>query len=342
MIPIEYDSNKPLKEYNDFLRRMKSSIKNSLSKGYIGNLVSKSNRKGSLKQYKKVKGTNKYSKFIIDDETKLFLKFLTIGNRYDSLIDKGPEYTEKYIHFMDINFPEYRNQDTQFYKNIYKIFVTDGYERLSSIKKEILHAINSDVCPYCNASFIRSKFVNGKIQGELDHFYPKDIYPFLAVFKYNLVPSCAMCNGHAGKFKKDTFKNRLVNPYTLETDEGLIFRARLNGKNLTTLKDLEDNIEIDVTCPDKRMEVNRDTFNLEEIYGSRTDLAAEIYKKKKFFSSVHYLKGVVSFIFKNTTLFGPDAERIITGVYMSPKDFGKRPLSKFVHDLYMYPWTIKR
>lgn len=58
-------------------------------------------------------------------------------------------------------------------------------------------------CPYCNADSVYSaaflveegsdkqKF----IKSELDHFMPRNRYPFLAISLYNLIPSCRRCNG---------------------------------------------------------------------------------------------------------------------------------------------------
>lgn len=73
------------------------------------------------------------------------------------------------------------------------------------------------VCPYCNRSYIftvKKDARNGKARPQYDHFFPKSIYPYLAVSMYNLVPSCAVCNG--GKSDVDSFKDkkrRYLNPY---------------------------------------------------------------------------------------------------------------------------------
>lgn len=242
---------------------------------------------------------------------------------------------------MDKSFPEYKDHTSQFYKNLNKLFVIIGYGSFrSNIKRELITSINTDVCPYCNATYIRYHRLNGKIKGELDHFHPKDIYPFLAISKYNLVPSCSYCNGIYGKHTKDSYKIHLVNPHTLSSSQGIIFRADLKVCALTSLKDLEENININVTSPDARLDVNKRIFNLEQIYQSHNNIAAEVYKKLKFFHSLTYFKSILNLFHIQSNFIENDAMRLLTGYYMSEKDFGKRPLSKFVYDLYMYNWNL--
>ena len=61
------------------------------------------------------------------------------------------------------------------------------------VNVRIVHAAKITVCPYCNRDYInsRSKFSAG---AQLDHFYPKSLYPFFALSLYNLIPVCGTCN----------------------------------------------------------------------------------------------------------------------------------------------------
>ena len=54
-------------------------------------------------------------------------------------------------------------------------------------------------CPYCNANPIQvvgnnNERSSSKLLFDLDHFYPKVEYPFLALSFYNHLPSCKICN----------------------------------------------------------------------------------------------------------------------------------------------------
>ncbi|MEH7419382.1 HNH endonuclease signature motif containing protein [Neobacillus drentensis] len=58
------------------------------------------------------------------------------------------------------------------------------------------------VCPYCNRNYINNVPTQKKVKrtSELDHFFSKDKYPFLAMSFFNLVPVCPSCNLLKHKF----------------------------------------------------------------------------------------------------------------------------------------------
>lgn len=65
---------------------------------------------------------------------------------------------------------------------------------------------------------------------EIEHFYPKDIYPTKVVEQGNLLPSSKKCNGTKGK--TDTKITQLINPYFDNPKEHLYFEYfRLYPKN---------------------------------------------------------------------------------------------------------------
>ncbi len=55
--------------------------------------------------------------------------------------------------------------------------------RLAALRSQLLGS--TDVCPYCGFGEPR----------DLDHYLPRSIYGELAIYPYNLIPSCAPCNG---------------------------------------------------------------------------------------------------------------------------------------------------
>jgi len=87
------------------------------------------------------------------------------------------------------------------YKLLFYIFVEKGYENFFSKGKnsygysayDFVLKLGLKTCPYCNRNYT---FVvkKGKLRPEIDHFYPKTIYPYLAVNFFNLIPSCQTCN----------------------------------------------------------------------------------------------------------------------------------------------------
>ena len=76
-----------------------------------------------------------------------------------------------------------------------------SYEKLQRGNKKwsrhkLLSLIGIEVCPYCQRNYISSYEENNskKTTADLDHFYPKSLYPFLALSLYNFIPSCQICN----------------------------------------------------------------------------------------------------------------------------------------------------
>lgn len=63
-------------------------------------------------------------------------------------------------------------------------------------------------CPYCNFNSVENKIGKGTRVSQIDHFYPKSIYPLFAMSFYNLIPSCSACN----KDKRDMLVG--VSPFT--------------------------------------------------------------------------------------------------------------------------------
>lgn len=56
-------------------------------------------------------------------------------------------------------------------------------------------------CPYCNAETVGMAHLSvSKFVSDIDHIFPKSVYPLLSLSLYNLVPVCNRCNS---RFKKD-------------------------------------------------------------------------------------------------------------------------------------------
>lgn len=76
-----------------------------------------------------------------------------------------------------------------------------------SVRGAIL-SLNNQRCVYCmicDAS-------------QLDHFYPKDVFPSLALDPWNLVPCCDQCNSHKGAYYGPNAINKFsfIHPYSCE------------------------------------------------------------------------------------------------------------------------------
>lgn len=195
-------------------------------------------------------------------------------------------------------------------------------------KRLLFRSVGQKVCPYCNRNYIEEIRNNGeehsrKITGtfELDHFYPKDEYPMFAVSFYNLIPVCGICN---------SIKNNQIfaqHPYDWNPDD-VEFTYNIVG---TEYLDNENDIEIQIRCNDnvkKQIEI----LYMTELYNGHKDVAQEIIKKVKYYnkSYIDCLFNQVGDLFENKE----EIYRLLYGGYANPDEFGRRPLSKFIKDIY--------
>lgn len=71
------------------------------------------------------------------------------------------------------------------------------------------------LCPYCQLSLAVTIYRDRKekaLRPTLDHFYPKHLYPYLALSLFNLVPSCYACNSSL-KGTSDFFRHEHLHPF---------------------------------------------------------------------------------------------------------------------------------
>lgn len=94
----------------------------------------------------------------------------------------------------------------------------------------------------------------------------------------------------------------------------------------------EDELEIRIKSSSKEALEDAQNLRLEEIYNRHKDIVQEIIKKMKYYNSEY-----IECLFKDTgALFQSKDElyRLLYGGYANPDEFGKRPLSKFIKDIY--------
>ena len=353
MIEIK-PNNSYLTEKNGFLEKLENSIKNDIeklitTKRLLGNKVEKkSTEKKDIKKYvySNDSGGNEKKQLIkcklVDEEKeKEILKYLK--DNLKEIIDAEPKELLEIIEEIRIKFPEIKNnKTTNIYKIIYCIFVDRGYEAKisttsdTSIAYKLVENLGIKTCPYCNRSYISFvKTKKKKTRPQLDHFYPKAIYPFLACSFYNLIPSCSACN-HM-KSDDDSYKDEkdgnLVHPYNVK-DGDFTFSYTLNDLKITEIfdtnkKDInfeyEESIAISLNT---KYSQNNEYFQLQEIYQNHKDIVIELILKE-----INYPKSYIDELIKNG--FGTEEEiyRFIFSNYLSIDDLHKRPLSKLTKDI---------
>lgn len=211
-------------------------------------------------------------------------------------------------------------------------------EDIKYSSKDLIESLGISVCPYCNRNYIKlveiEREVNEEIEvkgeiekikiriDELDHFYPKSEYPFLAVSFYNLIPSCKTCN--------QTFKGTKlvsVNPYS-KIEE---FSFGLKIKNSRFYYD-KDGFCIDYKKAEKVLDKNFEVFKIKELYDQHKDQILELIQKQ-----ITYPDSYIDELFQKYegTFFRnkEDVIRHLSNGIMEEENFHLRPLSKLTHDI---------
>jgi hypothetical protein len=165
-----------------------------------------------------------------------------IKKELTNILSADDKKLQSIIKKFEKNYPDSigkSNQKKENWKTLYKIIREDIFEREYNNWSErktygaytFVNELDLKTCPYCNRNYI---FIvdekTGKLRPEIDHFYPKSIYPFLAMSFYNLIPSCPTCN-HTKKDKNSLIK-KLKNPYGINSD---YYQFSINPNNIAVI-----------------------------------------------------------------------------------------------------------
>jgi hypothetical protein len=164
------------------------------------------------------------------------------------------------------------------------------------------------------------------IRPQFDHWYPKSIYPLLALSFYNLIPSCANCNSIAkGEMQLNTTDH--VHPYidsnqTSEFKFNYFYNKRLD----------EFRIFLEAKDPgNMRVTKTLKALNIDEMYNTHMDELKDMIKIRQAYSE-KYIAQMRNF-FPRSGLSPEEVYRLLFGTELIEPDFHKRPLSKFKKDI---------
>lgn len=261
-------------------------------------------------------------------------------NMFDFIDKRGNNVRLRSTDDLSANKPMYlklRDSDdvAELWESCKTIFDYDDFSK--KYRDKVLNAIGVSVCPYCNRQYISHFGTDNKKRnsGDIDHFYNKDSYPFLALSLFNFVPSCQICNSRL-KHTKDFYINPHINPYEQNFGNGVRFEI----DNLESILNPSIEPKIKLKYDSKQIEYanSAETFHLEELYSNHCDYAKEIIKKAKVFND----SKIKEYVEKYGSLFTSKSElyRTLYGNYLDEDDQGKRPLSKLTQDL-LYDLNVR-
>lgn len=193
---------------------------------------------------------------------------------------------------------------------------------------DYLKILNVSVCPYCNRNYVNA--VYNKQKPDLDHYFPKGEYPYLAVSIFNLIPCCSSCNrGKSNKYVSMK-KQHIMYPFEESFGDEIRFITKLT--KIQAWYDDSEQITINMNGTNTDViEGYNDAFKIDALYANHVDYAREI-AIKSMINSEEYIKSLfcsLPRIFRSLD----DAKITVYGNYISEKDIGKRSLAKLTHDL---------
>jgi len=166
---------------------------------------------------------------------------------------------------------------------IIKFFFKDKYITLfNKIRNKLGAKLQQEnkifLCPYCQRNYVNIIQKDSlTIKPDLDHFYPKAKYPFLAATIDNLIPACQVCNSRLKK-EIDFYKIKHLHP--LKPTENIFRKLEflyLGNKNMYIKGKSYLSVE-------EQQYIK--TFRIEEIYNTHTEVLDDILEKNKKYNYV--------------------------------------------------------
>lgn len=203
---------------------------------------------------------------------------------------------------------------------------------------------NFKTCFYCNKDFI-ANFERDKKElvstFQLDHFYDKGTYPYLALSFYNLIPSCPTCNSSRVKGSKNTFKHDTkIGEFNNETC------LAPNNNNFNFENKVKFKLYLDKSCKNLRIK-NKENIDipLKENYSNQYDKYIEIFKlneRYKLHKDIVYDMITKAELYPETrlkeleSLTGIPFQQIKKDIFNlidEDSDLSKQPFSKLIKDI---------
>jgi hypothetical protein len=186
----------------------------------------------------------------------------------------------------ELNAWETHTPGTKFYfqEVMKELFVTDMYNNSKVFdKNDHVKRVENEICPYCGRNFIyyachptRSN-KGTMVKPCIDHFLPKDQYPYLAMCYYNLIPSCTSCNNSPCKWTHDPIgDNRaheyLMHPYEFDT-------SKIHFRYIPTAKPYKKQyVTVKMDCANADLEEGyKKWLNLHQFYSKHNSEVSKMY-----------------------------------------------------------------
>lgn len=265
-----------------------------------------------------------------------------IINNYDNILLAVPENFDAYDPIKQLGltitlsrkFPiEDSNGDIHQYKFHELVVNALSYDKIrNSIYPIYISKLGIRTCVYCNAQYaISIKRDKGDYTSsfQIDHFFPKSKYPYLAISFFNLQPSCGHCNQLKSKNKS------LFNLYTSTASDVQPFRFNIDRLSMLhfLLTGDPDNLKLDITSTNAPLIENHEKrFHVKVKYEKHKEEASDIVLLSRFYNR-SYLNQLNSQFSSIMPHFRNQILNILIGFPVMEEDVHKRPLTLMRQDI---------
>jgi hypothetical protein len=242
--------------------------------------------------------------------------------------------TEELKNIVDVIEPRISKLTQRRTKNLYnKIKYLFNYAtkyQSSAITPFFTENFDFRTCFYCNKDFITNFESKKKVSTfQLDHFYDKDTYPYLALSFYNLIPSCPTCNSKV-KGKANCFKTcEPPNSANFYFNEKVKFKLYLDESckdlHLKSKDDIDINLKENYSNEYKKY---IEVFKLNERYKAHKDIVFDMIEKAELYpeSRLKELQDLTDIPFQQI-------KKDIFNLIDEDADLSKKPFSKLIKDI---------
>ena len=189
-------------------------------------------------------------------------------------------------------------------------------------------------CVYCNAQYAVS-VKKGKTERSksyrttytLDHWKPKNKYPYLAVAFYNLYPCCSHCNQAKSWYERDWMM------YCKDTEEPNPFYFEIENLSLLNyfLTWNEEDLRIAFLPKESGQYPDYDkNFHISKLYSNFKSEVEDVIWRNRIYSPKMVEAMQQSGVYQ---IKSQDVNRFIIGNYDREDDILKRPLAKLIQDV---------
>lgn len=306
MVEIKIDRKKS----NQFYEKIEQRVVDRINKSVFLNVNQRDGLKSVLEMIIKSKPEDLIS--INNKYLSVYFPNL-IGPQFNNYIESNKQDRAQ------VNFTVVHHE----YLEVMRIF---DYKNIIGSSYYLADLLGIDTCVYCNRTYVKTigKTSDKVCRAEYDHWLNKSYYPLLALSFYNLVPSCPFCN----KLKLDKIfaSGTHFHPYTMKSKD--VFKFSYFKKNIA-----ENNVVIvNEEHLDNKNKNLLDTFKLDKLYNAHSATELKELLDLRFKYNTNYIEDLINIYFKGK-LSEKEIYRMIFGIERDPKNFCKRPFSKFKNDI---------